>query len=161
VAAGGSVTIPGTGLASVTAVTVGSSAASITALSDTQIVFAVPPGVNCGPITLISSAQPSVAAGSLVVGAGCTLRSAGVEFAQVLAQTASDPFERLVPGKELLVRAYLVAETAGNVAPSVRLTGSVRGTPLGSVLMSGPATVPVVTLDATLPDSLRYDETRT
>ena len=74
VGAGASVTIPGSGLMSVTAVTVGSTAAIITAQSDTQVVFAVPAGVNCGSITLLATVQPSVAAGSLIVGAGCTLR---------------------------------------------------------------------------------------
>jgi hypothetical protein len=160
VAAGAAVTIPGSGLASVTAVTVGSTAATITAQSDTQIVFAAPAGVNCGPITLLAVVQPSVAAGSLVVGAGCTLRAAGVEFAQVLAQAAGDPFQRIVPGKELLVRAYVVAETAGNAAPTVRLTGSVAGVSAGSITMTGPATVPVLAAGAALPDSLRYNETQ-
>src|SRR5262249_10502819 len=99
VAAGAAVTITGSGLASVTAVTVGSTATTITSQSDTQIVFTAPGGVNCGPITLLSAAQPSVNAGALVVGAGCTLRSAGIEFAQVIAQAAGDQYQRIVPGK--------------------------------------------------------------
>ncbi|HUL67827.1 MAG TPA: IPT/TIG domain-containing protein [Burkholderiaceae bacterium] len=158
VAAGGAVTIAGTGLIAVSGVTVGSSAAVVTAQSDAQLVFTAPPGVNCGPITLLSPAQPSVPAGSLVVGAGCTIRSAGVEFAQVLAQSAGDQYQRIVPGKELLVRAYVVAETAGNGAPTVRLTGSVGATTVGSLSMTGPATVPVLAGGAPLPDALRYDE---
>ena len=158
VAAGGSVAIAGTGLASVSAVTVGSTAATITAQSDTQLVFTAPSGVNCGPITLLSPAQPSIPAGSLVVGSGCTIRSAGVEFAQVLAQSVGDQYQRIVPGKELLVRAYVVAATAGNVAPTVRLTGSMGGTTVGSITMTGPATVPVLAAGAALPDALRYNE---
>jgi hypothetical protein len=160
VGAGAPVTIPGTGLSAVTAVTVGSSAATITAQSDTQIVFTVPAGVNCGPIGLLSNAEPAVDAGSLVVGSGCTLRSAGIEFAQVLAQAAGDPFQRVVPGKELLVRVYLVAETVGNIAPTVRLTGLVGGTSMGSVTMTGPASVPVLAAGASVPDSLRYNESQ-
>lgn len=160
VAPGASVTIAGSGLVSVTAVTVGSTAATITSRSDTQLVFAVPAGLNCGAITLLASVQPSVAAGTLVVGAGCTLRAAGVEFGQVLSQNAGDPFQRIVPRKELLVRAYLVAETAGNSAPSVRLTASVNGSGVGALAMTGPATVPQLAAGAALPDSLRYDETR-
>jgi hypothetical protein len=158
VSAGGAVTIAGTGLLAVSAVTVGSTAAVIAAQSDTQLVFTAPPGVNCGPITLLSPAQPSVPAGSLVVGAGCTIRSAGVEFAQVLAQSVGDQYQRIVPGKELLVRAYVVAQTAGNVAPTVRLTGSVSGTTVGSISMTGPSTVPVLAAGAQLPDAMRYDE---
>jgi hypothetical protein len=109
---------------------------------------------------LLATVQPAVPAGSLVVGAGCTLRSAGVEFAQVLSQVAGDPYQRIVPGKELLVRAYLVATSAGNAAPTVRVTGSIGGTTLGSVAMAGPATVPVLAAGAPLPDSLRYNETQ-
>jgi hypothetical protein len=145
----------------VTAVTVGSTAGTITSQTDTQIVFTAPAGVNCGPITLIATVQPAVPAGSLVVGAGCTLRTAGVEFAQVLSQAAGDPYQRIVPGKELLVRLYLVAETTGNIAPTVQLTGSVGGATVGALTMSGPATVPVLAAGAALPDSLRYDEART
>ena len=159
--AGAPVTIPGSGLSAVTAVTIGSSAATITAQSDTQIVFTPPIGVNCGSITFLATVQPAVAAGSLVVGAGCTLRSAAVEFAQVLSQDAGDQYQRIVPAKELLVRAYLVAETAGNVAPTVRLTGLSGATTLGSLTMTGPATVPVLAAGAALPGGLRYDETQT
>jgi hypothetical protein len=161
VAAGAPVTIPGSGLTSVTAVTVGSSAATIASQSDAQLVFNVPAGVACGPITLLANTQPAVAAGNVIVGAGCTLRVAGVEFAQVLSQTSADPYQRLAPRKETLVRAYVVAETAGNAAPTVRLTASAGGNMLGTLTMSGPATVPQLAAGAALPASLRYDETRT
>jgi hypothetical protein len=158
VAAGVPVTIAGSGLSAVTAVTVGSSAATITSLTDTQLVFAVPAGVNCGPITLLAAAQPAVPAGSVIVGAGCTLRAAGIEFAQVLSQAAGDPYQRIVPRKELMVRAYVVAETSGNLAPTVRLTALANGTPLGTLVMAGPATVPVLAAGAALPSSLLYNE---
>jgi hypothetical protein len=158
VAAGAPVTIPGSGLSAVTAVTVGSSAATIMSLTDTQLVFSVPAGVNCGPITLLAAAQPAVPAGSVIVGAGCTLRAAGIEFAQVLSQVASDPYQRIVPRKELMVRAYVVAETTGNLAPTIRLTALASGTPLGTLTMTGPATVPVLAAGAALPSSLLYNE---
>ncbi len=159
-AAGASVTIPGSGLLAVTALTVGTSAGTITSQTDTQIVFTPPPGVNCGSITLFAPSQPSVPAGSLVVGSGCTARSAGIEFAQVLSQAANDPYERIVPGKELMVRAYVVSETSGNAAPTVQLTGFSGNTVLGTLTMTGPASMPVLALGAALPDSLRYDETQ-
>ncbi|HXF45688.1 MAG TPA: IPT/TIG domain-containing protein, partial [Burkholderiaceae bacterium] len=161
VAAGAPVTISGSGLMSVTAVTVGSSAATIASQSDAQLVFNVPAGMNCGPITLLADTQPAVPAGNVIVGAGCTLRVAGIEFAQVLSQTSADPYQRLVPGKETLVRAYVVAETSGNAAPTVRLTATAGGTTLGTLPMRGPATVPQLASGSPLPASLRYDETRT
>lgn len=161
VAAGAPVTINGTGLAEVSAVTVGTSAATIGARSDTQLAFTVPAGINCGPITLLSQSQPSVPAGSVVVGAGCAVRSAGIEFAQVYAQGAGANYQRLVPGKETWVRAYVVAETAGTAAPAVRLTGFSGTTALGTIAMAGPATLPQLAAGATVPDSLRYDEALT
>jgi hypothetical protein len=160
VAAGATVTITGSGLLDVSSVTVGSSAASINSKTDTQLVFTPPVGLNCGAITLLSAAQPSVAAGSLIVGTGCTVRSAGIEFAQVLSQVAGDQYERIVPGKELLVRAYVVAETAGNVAPNVRLTALSGTATLGTLTMTGPGTVPVLAAGAALPGTLLYDETQ-
>jgi hypothetical protein len=54
-----------------------------------------------------------------------------------------------------------VAETAGNVAPTVRLTGSVGGTTVGSIPMPGPSPVPVLAPGAALPDALRYSEAQT
>jgi hypothetical protein len=161
VVAGAPVTINGTGLGEVSAVTVGTSAATIGARSDTQLAFAVPAGVNCGPITLLSQSQPSVPAGSVVVGAGCTVRSAGVEFAQVYAQSAGADYQRLVPDKETWVRAYVVAETAGTAAPIVRLTGFAGTTTLGTIAMTGPATLPQLAAGAAVPDSLRYNEALT
>ncbi len=161
VAAGAPVTLNGLGLTEVSAVTVGASAATIGARSDTQLTFTVPAGVNCGPITLLSQSQPSVAAGSVVVGAGCNVRSAGVEFAQVYSQSAGATYQRLVPGKETWVRAYVVAETAGTAAPLVRLTGFNGTTALGTVTMTGPATLPQLAAGAAVPDSMRYNEALT
>ncbi|MCX8003898.1 MAG: IPT/TIG domain-containing protein, partial [Burkholderiaceae bacterium] len=161
VAAGAPVTISGSGLTSVTAVTIGGSAATILSRNDTQLVVGVPAGLNCGPITLLANTQPAVPAGSVVVGAGCTLRIAGIEFAQVLSQRAGEVYQRLVPRKQTLVRAYVVAETAGNVAPPVRLVASAGGATLGTLPMSGPATVPQLAAGSPIPASLRYDETLT
>lgn len=161
VAAGAPVTINGAGLTEVSAVTVGANAATIVTRSDTQLAFTVPAGVNCGPITLLSQSQPAVPAGSVVVGAGCSVRSAGVEFAQVYAQSAGANYQRLVPGKETWVRAYVVADTPGTAAPLVRLTGRNGTTVLGTIAMNGPATLPQLAAGAAVPDALRYDETLT
>jgi trimeric autotransporter adhesin len=154
------VTIAGSGLSAVTAVTVGSNAASITNRSDSALSFTVPAGTLCAPITLLSATQPAVAAGSVVVGDGCALRVAGVEVAQSLSQAASDPLQRLVPGKSALVRAYLVAESSGNAAPVVRVSATAAGRVLGTLTMTGPATVPQLVAGSALPASLRNDETR-
>jgi hypothetical protein len=158
VAAGAPVTITGSGLADVTSVTVAAGSATVVSKSDTQLVFNVPSGINCGAIVLASAAQPSVPAGSVIVGSGCTLRSAGVEFAQVLSQPTSDSYHRLVPRKETWLRVYVVAETSGVASPSVRATGYNGTTALGTVAASGPATLPVLAAGASVPASLRYNE---
>ncbi len=158
VAAGEPVRIVGAGLTEVSGVTVAGSAAVITSQTDTDLTFTVPAGVNCGMITLLSPTQTAVIAGSVIVGNGCTLRAAGIEFAQVLSQAATDSYQRLVPAKETLVRVYVVAETSGVVAPSVFLNGFNGGTSLGTLTMTGPVTLPVLAIGQAVPASLRYQE---
>jgi hypothetical protein len=157
VAAGANVTMTGTGLTEVSGVLLGSTAATIVSRTSIQLVFTVPAGAACGAITLQSASQPSVAGGSVVVGAGCAATLAGIEFGQVLAQPSTDPRQRLVPGKETWARAFVVSNQAGLPAPTVRLTGYTGVTIRGTVAMAGPATLPVVS-GATVPDSIRYDE---
>lgn len=160
-ATGATVTISGSGLSQVSGVSIGSIAATIGARTETQLSFVVPNGISCGPITLESQSQPDVSAGGLVVGGGCALRAAGIEFAQVLSQTAGSTYQRIVPRKETLVRVYVVSATANSAAPTVRLTAFNGATQLGTLPMTGPATLPQVAVSGSLPDSLRYDETLT
>lgn len=156
-AAGQSVTVAGAGLTEVSTVRVGSANATITAKSTTQLVFVVPSGIACGPIALESASQAAVAGGSVVVGSGCVATAGGVEFAQVLSQGPSDARLRLIPGKETWVRVYVVASQTGVPAPLVRLTGYNGAAILGTVTMSGPTTLPVVS-GAVVPDAVRYSE---
>ena len=158
VALGANVTIAGSGLTQVSGVTVGASAAVIVSQSATQLVFAPPAGIACGSIALQSLSQPPVFAGSVLVGTGCTVRTAGVEFAQVLSQATSDPFERLVPGKEVWVRAYVVSTNAATPAPLVRAVGFVGATLLGMVTLGGPATLPVLAAGSSVPANLRNND---
>ena len=155
-ASGDPVTVTGTGLTEVSAVRVGSTAATITSKSATEIVFSAP-ALACGAITLDSASQSSVAGGSLVVGSGCVANVTGLEFAQALAQGVTDPRQRLVTGKETWVRAYVVSTQANVPAPLVRLTGYNGASILGTIDMAGPATLPVVS-GAIVPDAIRYSE---
>lgn len=157
VAAGANVSLGGTGLTEVSGVMVGATAATIVSRTATQLVFTVPAGIACGVITLQSTSQPAVAGGSVVVGTGCVATLAGIEFGQVLSQPASDPRQRLVPGKETWVRAFVVSNQSGLVAPTVRVTGYTGAVIRGTLTMSGPDTLPVVS-GATVPDAIRYDE---
>ena len=154
-ASGDNVTLAGTGLTEVSGVRVASTAATIVSRSPTQLVFSAP-NLACGAITLDSASQPSVAGGSLVVGAGCVATVGGVEFAQVMSQGPSDTRLRLVTGKETWVRAFVVSMQSNVPAPAVRLTGYNGAAILGTVPMAGPATLPVVS--GSVPDTIRYSE---
>lgn len=155
-AAGETVAVPGSGLTEVSGVTVGGVAASIGAQSSTQLAFEVPAGTRCGEISLQSNSQPAVAAGTVYVGNACAASLVGVEFAQVLSQDASESRQRLVPGKETWVRAFVVSRVAATAAPTVRLTGYSGATVLGTLDMSGPAALQ--NTGGTLPDAMRYSE---
>lgn len=158
-AAGTAVTVAGTGLAQVNAVQVGTAAATITAQTATALTFTVPAGVTCGALTLRATGLPEVNAGSVVVGAGCAVRAAAVEFAQLLSQPAGDRYQRLAAGRETWVRAYVVSASAGTPSPAVRAVGIAgNGATLGTVSLGGPATLPVLAPSATVTDALRYNE---
>jgi hypothetical protein len=156
-AAGQSVTLPGAGLTEVSGVLVGGLTATVVSRAATQLVFSVPAGMPCGAIALRSSSQPTVAGGSVVVGAGCAAALAGIDFAQALSQPATDARQRLVPGKETWVRAYVVSDQGSVSSPTVRVTGYRGATILGTLPMSGPATLPVSS-GATVSDSIRASE---
>jgi hypothetical protein len=156
-AAGASVTMTGTGLTEVSAVTVRSLAAAIVSKTSTQLVFTVPGGFACGAINLQSTSQPAVAGGSVIVGAGCSSSLAGIEFGQVLSQATTEPRQRLVPGKETWVRAYVVSDQTGLASPTVRLTGYRGATILGTLDMTGPATLPTAA-GGVVADAIRYSE---
>ena len=155
-AAGERITIPGSGLNEVSAIRVGSTSVPIVERSATQLAFNAP-SLACGAITLESTSQPAVGGGSMVVGGGCVANVAGVEFAQVQSQAASDPRLRLVPGKETWVRAYVVSAQSNVPAPLVRLTAYNGAAIVGTLDMAGPAMLPQVP-GATVPDAVRYDE---
>jgi hypothetical protein len=161
-AAGAPVTVTGTGLDQVSGVTVAGTTASVTSRTATQLVFSAPAGVACGAITLLSNSQPSVPAGNLTIGAGCaTVNISGIEFAQVLSQNAGVTFQRLNPGQETWVRAYVTSTTAGRAAPVVRVVGTQGATTLGELTMTGPATLPQLAAGDAPPNTMRYDLTQT
>ena len=150
-------------LGEVSGVLVGGNPVTISGRSATQIVFPAPAGVACAAIALTSSSQPGVAAGNLVVGSGCVnpVQISGIESAQVQSQAANANYQRLNPGQETWVRAYVNATTAGRSAPSVRLRGFNGTTTLGTLDMTGPATLPQLPTGQTPPDGQRYSLTQT
>jgi hypothetical protein len=160
VALGQPVTVTGSGLQAVTGVAVGGVDAVVTLQSPTAISFVPPAGTTCAPITLRSVLQPSVAAGTVAVGAGCTVRAAGLELAQGLSQQPGDPLLRLVAGRETWVRVFAVASLAGTPAPEVRVIASSGGTTLGTLTLPGPAVLPVLATGDPVPAAMRADDTQ-
>lgn len=160
-AAGSSITLSGSGFSEVSGITVGGVATTIGSRSATQISFAVPAGVSCGPISLQSATQAAVSGGTVVASGGCLVRVESIEFAQVLSQPAGDARQRLVPQRETWVRAYVVSARSGVSAPPVRLNAYNGSTLLGSVTMSGPAALPQLAAGSAPDASLRNDGTLT
>lgn len=156
-AAGSSITLSGSGFSEVSGITVGGVAAAIGARSATQISFAVPAGVSCGPVSLQSASQPSVSGGAVLASGGCLVRVESIEFAQVMSQPATDARQRLVPQRETWVRAYVVSSRSGVSAPPVRLTAYNGSTVLGTVTLSGPAVLPQLATGSAPDAALRND----
>ncbi len=161
VAPGANVAVSGSGLTEVSGVTVSGVAVPIVSKTATQLILTLPVGVGCGPLVLLSTTQPSVAAGAVALNTGCgSARNAGVEVAQVLSQVSGETRQRLVPGKETWVRVFAVSESAGVAAPAMRVLGFNGGASLGTVTLMGPGTLPQLAAASSVPQSLRDDETQ-
>jgi hypothetical protein len=162
-AAGASFNITGTGLSEVTGASIAGVPAVITNATATTIT--VQPGASapCGAIVLVARLQPTVAGGTLATANQCeaNVRLAEIDVAQVYSQSPGDQYQRLVPGKETWIRAFVVSTAANRAAPSVRVTGLRGTTTLGTVNLSGPATLPQVADGAAIPSTVQYDLTQT
>jgi len=156
--AGTVVQVTGNGLTEVSGVALNGAAVSFTIQSATALSFTVPAGATSGAVVLHASSQPDVTAGTFSVGATQPATVARVDVAQSYSQQVTDPYQRLVPGKPALVRAYVLG-ASGQASPTVTLAATANGQPLGSLTMSGPATLPTAqapydatqTFNATLP----------
>lgn len=67
---------------------------------------------------------------------------AGMVFGQVLEESSESSQLRLTPGKPASVRASIVGATGGIASPLVTLTASSDSILLGTLTMTGPATLP-------------------
>lgn len=158
-ATGVTVTITGTGLSSVTAVTIGGIPATIASQTGTRLVIAGGATAE-GAVVLISPAG-SVTAGSFTRAPATMISLSHLEFTQMYGKDAAAGSQRLNPGRATLVRAFVLGQQAGVVAPTVTATGRLAGNTLGTLTMSGPATLPTgaqrydigATFSAVLPTS--------
>lgn len=134
-----SVTIAGTNLSSVSGVTIGAVKATIVSASDTQLQLTAPLG-SAGAVLLSAPSRIDVNAGTVSV---FTISS--IDFDQTFNLNASDAALKLALGKPAAVRAAVLTNTgAGRASPTLTLQATSRtGVVLGSLAMSGPATLPV------------------
>lgn len=142
--AGTVVTITGSGLDEVSGITLNGGTVAIAAgRSAGQLRFTVPAGASSGAVLLLSASQPAVTAGGYAVSAAPPPTVARIDFAQSYSQQAGDAYQRLVPNKPVLVRAYVLGSVSGTPNPGVTLlvrNGS--GATVASLPMNGPATLP-------------------
>ncbi|MFZ4877435.1 IPT/TIG domain-containing protein [Janthinobacterium sp. Mn2066] len=132
-----SVTIQGSNLDQVTTATVGNTQATIVSATASQLVLNVP-ATATGNVLLSAPSRVAVNAGTV---SAFTLGS--IDFAQVLDFNASDTSLHLTRGKAAAVRVSVLGTQTGRSSPAVTLTAtSATGASLGSIAMSGPATLP-------------------
>ena len=139
-AAGATITITGTGLASVTGATIGGIAAAIASKTDTQLVITAGATAE-GEVVLISPAG-NVSAGSYTRTPATMISISHLEFSQMYGKDAAAGTQRLNSNRATLLRAFVLGQQPGVAAPTVSATGRLGGNTLGTVTMSGPATLP-------------------
>ncbi|NKI68013.1 hypothetical protein GN109_01160 [Collimonas pratensis] len=143
-------TVTGTNLSNVTGATVGNVATTIVSSSNTQLVLSVALG-SSGTLTLNAPGQAAVNAGTIDNTGNVGLWISGVDFVHVFDKSASDLTLRLTPGRPALVRATVLAPAAGAKSPLVNLSATSKaGVALGTLAMSGPASLPTAKDDYNL-----------
>lgn len=139
-ATGATITIGGTGLSSVTGATIGGIAAAIASKTDTQLV--ITGGATAeGEVVLLSPAG-NVTAGAFTRTPATMISISHLEFSQMYGKDAAAGTQRLNSNRATLLRAFVLGQQAGVAAPAVTATARLAGNTLGTVTMSGPATLP-------------------
>ncbi|MBV1777105.1 hypothetical protein KSF73_15400 [Burkholderiaceae bacterium DAT-1] len=136
--------VTGTEMNDVTGVTIGGTVATITSQDSTTLRFAVPAKGN-GKILLTGPLGQSVEAGTFQnTGQTPVVSINKVEVAQNHLQAIGAGGQRLVPGKQALIRIHVLSSQMVKDAP-VTVTASNAGKPLGNVTVTGPAQLPAST----------------
>ena len=136
------INVIGGNLDQVTSATVGGVAAPISNQGPYSLTLSVP-STQQGAITLSSVSQSNIASGGVSISNSGATYLYGINFAQVLDEQLMSPHLRLTAGRPALVRAIIGSPTSGNAGPTVQLTATANGTSLGTLSMTGPATLPV------------------
>ncbi len=141
---GDTITVNGSGLSEVEGVSLaGRSQTILSGGSDTGLRFSVAAGSTSGELRLSSASQASVSAGNFTVGSSPQITISRIDFVQTYAQVAAAQYQRLVPGKPLVVRAYVRASAGSSVSnPGITLVVRNGSTVLTSLPMTGPTVLP-------------------
>ncbi|MGQ5524011.1 IPT/TIG domain-containing protein [Chitinimonas sp. PSY-7] len=135
------VTVKGRNLDRVATVTVNKVAVSIASREQGSLTFALPAGG--GEVVLQGSGVADVIAGVVTdVNASAAgkpvVAIARVEVGQTYLQAPGEGYQRLVPGKQALLRVF-VAGRDGTASPEVQVTGKANGKVLGFIQLTGPS----------------------
>ncbi|QDQ27454.1 hypothetical protein FNU76_14410 [Chitinimonas arctica] len=142
--AGQVVTVSGSGFSEVKSASLGGVAVTLGSQSDTQLQFTVPAGAVSGEVLLAAAApksQNDVSAGAFVVTSVAPATVGRIDFVQTYSQQANATYQRLLPGKPAVVRAYVVGQS-GAASPGVTLVVKNGSTVVASLPMSGPSVLP-------------------
>lgn len=131
------ITVAGSNLDQVSSAMVGTTAATIVSASAGELRLSAPSSAT-GNVMLSAPSRAAVNAGTV---SAFTLGA--IDFSQVLNLSASDAALRLTRGKAAAVRVSVLGTLAGRTSPAVTLAASdANGNNLGSITLSGPATLP-------------------
>ncbi|MGQ5523520.1 IPT/TIG domain-containing protein [Chitinimonas sp. PSY-7] len=135
--AGTVVTLSGSGFSEVSTLSLSGVVQTIDpARTDTSMSFTVQPGATSGTITLASNSQATVTVGSYAVSANQVATISRIDFMQTYSQKAGVQYQRLVPGKPAVVRAY-VQGSNGMTDPGITLVVKNGSTVVASLPMTG------------------------
>ena len=134
--------ITGNYLDMVTAASVGGATAVVVSTSDTQATLSVPISA-VGEVLLSTAHQVGVAAGVVSKSLSAVTTLSAIHFAQVYDKASSDTSLRLTPGRPVLARALVSSSAAGIVSPVVSLVVTNGSSPVGTLKMAGPLTLPL------------------
>jgi hypothetical protein len=136
------VSITGTNLSLVNGATVGGVAASVKSATDSLLTLLVPGQAN-GVVLLSTLYQTGVPAGTVSTSnTGVATTLSELDFAQVLNKAGTDKSLRLTPLRPVLARAFVVTTKTGTSSPVVSLQVTNGSMLLGTLRMTGPATIP-------------------
>ncbi|TSJ89027.1 IPT/TIG domain-containing protein [Chitinimonas sp. BJB300] len=135
------VTVTGSNLSSVATVTVNKAAVTVVSREASKLTFKLPAGG--GEVVLKGGSQADVVAGVLTdveaaISGKPVVAIARVEVGQTYLQTPGEGYQRLVPGKQALLRVF-VAGRDGTNSPEVQVTGKAGGKSLGAIQLTGPS----------------------